>query len=148
MEKVTDGYEDNIKSMKVISEPGAAIMVTEVELSDRAKEGLTIKEEITTRSNFEKAESYKPYWTNPWNGVVYVPLEELADCCVVENFDKDQVLNYFYSRGRYLDAYILPSPYPKGYHSIGVRYGNDGPEYLSPYGDQSKVLELLKKYQG
>lgn len=141
-----DAQKDTIKSMKVVSEPGAAITVTQVELSEEAKKSLTIKGEIPSRSNFEKAESYKPYWENSWKDVVYVPVEELAECCVVKNFDKDQVLNYFYSRGLYLDAYILPSNYDNGYHSIGVRYGNGGPEYLSPYGEQSKVAELLKKY--
>jgi hypothetical protein len=30
---------------------------------------------------------------------------------------------------------------------IGIRYGNGGPEYYSPYGDKDKVRALYNKYK-
>lgn len=45
--------------------------------------------------------------------------------------------------GDKLDAYILPQP--SGYHSIGIRYGNDGHEYLSPPADKEKAQALLNE---
>jgi len=102
--------------------------------------------------------TYKPHWPNPWNGVVYVPIEELAECHMglgqrYEDVDgstfimtKERILQWWRGAGEKLDAYILPQP--SGFHSIGIRYGADGPEYLSPAGDKDKVAALLKKYGG
>ena len=99
----------------------------------------------------------KPYWTNPWDDAVPVQIEELATC--VANLGKlcscydggpdfvitvETVLAHWREYGDQLDAYILP--HPRGYH-IGIRYGNDGPEYLSVGGDTQRVSALLAKYQ-
>jgi hypothetical protein len=98
----------------------------------------------------------KPYWTNPWKDVVYVPIEELAECdygldkwCGQSNgpsfiLTKEKILEHWRSAGDKLDAYILPCA--SGFHSIGIRYGEEGSEYLSPLGDKDKVAALLKKY--
>ena len=100
--------------------------------------------------------SYKPHWKNPWNDVVYVPIEELAECdymlgksCGMPDgtsvlVTKEFILEHWRSCGDKLDAYILPQP--SGFHSIGIRYGAEGSEYISPMGDEDKVQELLNKY--
>lgn len=99
--------------------------------------------------------SYTPHWNNPWE-VVYVPIEELAECdaglgktCGTMNgpsfiLTKEKILEHWRSAGSKLDAYILVQP--NGFHSIGIRYGNEGSQYLSPMGNKDKVAELLKKY--
>lgn len=95
------------------------------------------------------------YWINPWEDAIPVTLEELAEChagldqlCGSANgsflLTKENVLEHWRSRGDKLDAYILPQP--SGYHSIGIRYGAKGSEYLSPAGDKEKVQNLLDKY--
>lgn len=99
----------------------------------------------------------KPHWTNPWDDVVYVPIEELVDCAYglgktwtdVDGssfiMTRERMLEHWKQAGDKLDAYILPCG--SGHHSIGVRYGEDGPEYLSPHGDTAKVEALLQKYK-
>lgn len=96
------------------------------------------------------------HWKNPWKDAIPVPIEELVEC--VHGIDqmwsdmsgssfimtKELMLKHWESYGEYLDAYILPCA--SGYHSIGIRYGNKGNEYLSPLGNQEKVEKLLKKY--
>lgn len=57
---------------------------------------------------------------------------------------KEKVLEHWKTAGDKLDAYILPCP--SGWHCIGVRYGKEGSEYLSPFGDNDKVTALLEKY--
>lgn len=99
-----------------------------------------------------------PYYKNPWTDAIPVPIEELAEC--VANLDtqyldyntkqmitwtKEKVLENWYAYGSELDTYILPSSHGYG-HSIGVRYGNLGNQYLSPMGNQDKIKKLLDKY--
>lgn len=89
----------------------------------------------------------KLYWHryNPWkDSIVYVPIEELAEC-VAEGYHmtKEEILKHWSQDGKKLDAYILPEPV---FHSMGIRYGREGREYISPMGDQKKLAELLKRY--
>lgn len=99
----------------------------------------------------------KVHWANPWTDVIPVPIEELAEChaglgglcysaSVKGNFllTSESVLEMWRSAGDKLDAYILPEP--SGFHSIGIRYGNEDQDYLSPHGDKEKVQALLDKY--
>lgn len=95
---------------------------------------------------------------NPWrDSVVYVPLERLAACAAgglvrevdgsVVPYDADWILRHWRRCGGQLDAYILPQP--SGVHSIGVRYGADGPEYLSPHNENPDLTNaLLAEYGG
>ncbi len=96
------------------------------------------------------------HWNNPWEDAVPVPIEELAECHMglgqscgdVDGssfiLTKDRVLEHWCQYGEKLDAYILPCR--SGWHSIGVRYGNEDPQYLSPAGDKEKVVALLRRY--
>lgn len=98
----------------------------------------------------------KVHWVNPGDAIP-VPIEELVECAhgIGERWSdtngssfimtKEQMLAHWQSAGDKLDAYILPCP--SGWHSIGIRYGEDGPDYLSPMGDKSKVEQLLQKYK-
>jgi hypothetical protein len=85
-----------------------------------------------------------PHWhdQNPWRDkIVYVPLERLAECVAggtisdhtgaIEPYDVAFVLRFWAQGGDKLDGYILPQP--GGFHSIGVRYGAEGSQYLSPH---------------
>jgi hypothetical protein len=101
----------------------------------------------------------KQHWHkyNPWaDSVVYVPIHELAACHhhvgqVLYNGGKREIMTIGYildmwlQDGLKVDAYILPSP--SGDHCIGIRYGKEGSQYLSPMGDQKKVQKLLNKYR-
>jgi hypothetical protein len=102
----------------------------------------------------------KTHWTNPWTEAVPVPIQELAECVYglgKEGLDssgmsfipsKEFMLSIWRSSGDKLDAYILPKKqWFAGLPAIGIRYGNEGYEYLSPLGDRSKVESLLNKYQ-
>jgi hypothetical protein len=87
----------------------------------------------------------KQHWheQNPWRDkVVYVPLERLAECVAggtvsigldgpVVPYDAAFVLARWERTSDRLDGYILPQP--GGFHSIGVRYGAEGSQYLSPH---------------
>lgn len=99
-----------------------------------------------------------PHWKNPWNDdVVYVPIEELVKCaagigesCKDKNGSSfimtEEIMLKHWRQGKdKLDAYILPCT--SGYHCIGIRYGNNGNEYLSPMGNKDKVEALLQKYR-
>lgn len=98
-------------------------------------------------------------WPNPWaREVVYVPIEELAACvdglgqhCVNAKGERfvmtvETTLAHWRQKGpgERLDAYILPQA--DGYHPIGIRYGAEPSEYLSPFGERAKVAALLAKY--
>ena len=97
------------------------------------------------------------HWVNPWEDAISVPIEELAECHAglgemyssirsgTFTMTKETVLKHWKNAGDKLDAYILPQP--DGDHSIGIRYGNDGEDYLSPAGDKEKVQALLDKYK-
>lgn len=99
-----------------------------------------------------------PHWINPWEDAVSVPIEELAECHAglgqfyqtINQQDvslsesiiltKEKVLEHWKSAGEHLDAYILPQP--SGFHSIGIRYGENGQDYLSPLGDKECCLNF------
>lgn len=94
---------------------------------------------------------------NPWrDAIVYVPLKELAECHagIGENYTDidgsskpltvERVLEWWNQKEGPLDAYILPQP--SGYHDMGVRYGAEGSQYLSPAADEPKLRALLAKY--
>lgn len=95
---------------------------------------------------------------NPWaSTIVYIPsLEELAECVAggtvstqsgIKPYTVEYVVASWRRAGKKLDAYILPQP--EGKHSIGVRYGAEGSQYLSPYNaNNEKAIELLRKYGG
>lgn len=98
-----------------------------------------------------------PHWHeyNPWKDyVVYVTLEELADCFYGLNnscgdgnggsfiYTKELLLEHWKETGDKLDAYILPQS--SGYHDMGIRFGKEPCEYLSPMGVSSKLSSLLK----
>jgi hypothetical protein len=96
------------------------------------------------------------HWINPWEDAIPVPIEELAECHAhlggtYRNMNgdafpltKETILEHWGNAGEKLDAYVLPCV--SGYHSIGIRYGAEGSEYLSPAGDKEKVQALLNKY--
>lgn len=108
----------------------------------------------------------KPHWNNPYRGAIPVPIEELAECAHGLNerwgdhttnppssfiMTKEIMLEHWLTvGGRFpqkdvkLDAYILPCT--SGFHCIGIRYGKEDSQYLSPAGDQKKVAALLRKY--
>lgn len=54
---------------------------------------------------------------------------------------KERMLEHWKQAGDKLDAYILPCP--NGWHCIGIRYGAEGYQYLSPMGEKDKVIALL-----
>ena len=102
-----------------------------------------------------------PYWhaDNPWaDKVVYVPLERLA--AALEGgtvgigltgktvpYDVAFILKHWANYGNTLDAYILPQP-DGVRHSVGVRYGSYGSEYLSPHnGYPERVQALLEEFR-
>jgi hypothetical protein len=99
------------------------------------------------------------HWKNPFEDAVPVPIEELVECVYGINEEwktstgvplvltKRLLLLNWGMSGDKLDAYILPTVGIGGWHSIGIRYGNEGHQYLSPYGDEEKVMALLAKYQ-
>lgn len=98
-----------------------------------------------------------PDWhqQNPWKDrLIYVPIEELAQAChlvgrpvrnlddVTTNWDVEDVLHNWQNYGDKLDAYILTGPLMTG----GVRFGPDGPDYLSPGFLLPKLHALKLKY--
>ena len=82
------------------------------------------------------------HWKNPWEQAVPVPLDLLASCVAGGNirdetgktvpYDADYILKYWASYGDKLDGYLLQGM-PGGHISAGVRFGPEGPDYLSPY---------------
>ena len=96
------------------------------------------------------------HWENPCEDAVPVPIEELAECHMALNqpcrdvdgttfiLTKERILEHWKGKDGKVDAYILPCP--SGWHCIGIRYGNEGSQYLSPAGDKDKVTALLRKY--
>lgn len=97
------------------------------------------------------------YWKNPWEDAISVPIEELARCYQGLNeycgrmdgsrflWTEEEILKHWRQHGDRLDAYILPCV--SGFHCIGIRYGNEGHQYLSPLGDKEKVQALLDQYR-
>jgi len=97
-----------------------------------------------------------PHWKNPWENAIPVPLEELAEALEggeietamgVVPYDKEFLMTWFRSHGDKLDAYVLQTQGGAGkWISAGVRFGNEGHQYLSPYGDQKRLAALVQKY--
>lgn len=86
----------------------------------------------------------KQHWHeyNPWAAdIIYVRLDELAAVCGY-SWPAEETLEHWHQYGEELDAYILPQP--SGMHSIGVRFGPRGEDYLSPYADQEKLKKLME----
>jgi len=97
---------------------------------------------------------------NPWaDCAVNVPLHELAEalasddlCGLIDGssevMDAQHYLRHWTQGGDKLDAYILePCGEPPDF-SVGVRYGNEGSQYFSPYARNSaKVRVLYEKYK-
>jgi hypothetical protein len=83
---------------------------------------------------------------NPWaDDVVYIPLELAASFCRYSWPWRDTV-QHWRQYGNKLDAYILPQP--SGLHCLGVRFGPEGPDYISAYGDEDLLDAYLKGYKG
>ena len=102
------------------------------------------------------------HWENPWaDCAVNVPLHELAealasdDLCGMpdgsrEVMDAGHYLRFFAQGGDKLDAYILePRSDAHDYDfSVGVRFGNEGNQYYSPYARNSVPIRVLyEKYK-
>ncbi|MGY3582420.1 hypothetical protein ACVIGB_000656 [Bradyrhizobium sp. USDA 4341] len=97
------------------------------------------------------------HFPNPWSEAIPVPLEELVACCVggtvstpegVRQQDQAYVLQHWHRYGEKLDGYLLiaGSQDPKTI-CVGVRYGAEGSQYLSPYCENRKIaIELIRKY--
>ncbi len=99
------------------------------------------------------------HWINPWDDAIPVSIEELAACHVGLNeywldastntrflMTEEKLLEHWRTAGDKLDPYVLECS--SGYHCIGIRYGNEPSEYLSPAGDKDKIRSLLNKYKG
>jgi hypothetical protein len=98
-----------------------------------------------------------PHWhdQNPWaDRLMYVPLEELAECFMgigrlvrlndneVTMCDVAFVVQNWRQYGDKLDAYILTGPLT----TAGIRFGPEGPDYLSPGFSLPKLWALIRKY--
>ncbi len=55
------------------------------------------------------------------------------------------MLQHFKECGEKLDAYLVKVNPNTDTISAGVRYGENGSEYLSPYMEQTKLQALLEK---
>lgn len=99
------------------------------------------------------------HWDNPWEDAIPVPIEELVETAhgIGESWGdhtvnppksfimtKEIMLQHWLGKTGRVDAYILPCV--SGWHCIGVRYGNEGSQYLSPAGDKDKVTAMLRRY--
>lgn len=90
------------------------------------------------------------YWHdyNPWKDeLIYVTTEEWLDCLKYQDETRVRYVQQM-ERRPFHDLYILPSPNKNFNHSMGMRYGRHGAEYLSPYGDSDKIQALINKYSG
>src|SRR5580692_2250024 len=115
--------------------------------------------QVPSRTIGPHEEALMTHWheVNPWwDRVVYVPLERLAECAAggtvedidgkVKPYDVAFVLKHWHHFGKHLDAYILPQP--GRIHSIGVRYGAAGHQYLSPHNTNPENTQaLLDEYR-
>lgn len=116
---------------------------------DYLYEGINVVEELIQELEKE-FKAGPPYWHefNPWkDDVVYVELDELVKC-IGGNYTPEKFREYVGDYGDRLDAYILPQPLTPNsepQHCIGVRFGSNGYDYLSPIPNQHAVVKLLKK---
>lgn len=98
-----------------------------------------------------------PHWhgQNPWaDRLTYVPIEELAECYIAIGkpfawvdgtpilYDVAHCLDQWGKYGDKLDAYILTGPLT----TAGIRFGPEGPDYLSPGFSLPKLRALMLKY--
>lgn len=87
------------------------------------------------------------HWINPWEEARDVLVEDIIDIASHYNRHWDPTqrakeLRYWIEQyGSKVDGYILPSP--SGWHALGVRYGNEGYEYLSFCVDAGPELDAL-----
>lgn len=88
-----------------------------------------------------------PHFTNPWApDALPVPLDELiAALRNAEHYSKEGLF-----KDNPHDAYLLRDGDPKDsgeqWFCAGIRYGEEGHEYLSPMPDMPKALALWNKY--
>lgn len=74
---------------------------------------------------------------NPWAvRLLYIP--SIAEA-VGESYERNA-----YQFGNKLDAYLLKQP--SGEFCFGIRYGECGSDYLSPWIDQTLASSLFTKY--
>lgn len=89
------------------------------------------------------------YWDkhNPWRDrLIYLPdLKELSACIRPSDPDK-QYRHWLDYHQLMVDAYIIPAQEGAYCHSIGIRYGAEGPEYYSPHVNMYISSLLLLKY--
>jgi len=81
---------------------------------------------------------------NPWaNTLIYVPdiMEALAHDPETASFYAQEIETRH--KGK-VDLYILPQP--SGYHSFGIRYGEEPREYYSPSIAPTIAELLITKY--
>ena len=108
------------------------------------------------RANLPPKALKATHWVNPWEDAITVPIDKLAEChagldqmCGSADgpflLTKEKILEHWRSAVDKLDPYILPSA--KGSHCMGIRYGAEGSQYLSPYPNQEKLQALLDKYR-
>jgi hypothetical protein len=98
-----------------------------------------------------------PHWheQNPWKDrVLYIPLAELAECHAAIGkpyayldeqpliYTVAMCLDHWREYGDKLDAYVLTGKT----FTAGVRFGPDGPDYLSPGFSLPKLWKLVQKY--
>lgn len=76
--------------------------------------------------------------SNPWSGqCVYVPYRRFLACTSLR---ASQIVDNGWDESK-VDAYLLPQP--DGSLSAGLRYGADGPDYLSPMVTDAKAAADL-----
>lgn len=92
----------------------------------------------------------RPHWPNPWSNAVFVPLNALAELCIMP--DPNYVRyrrSEWYRAGDKLDCYLVWwGSEPNRHLSAGVRYGPDAGDYLSPaIIDYHGAKKLYKKWE-
>jgi hypothetical protein len=87
------------------------------------------------------------HWINPWDEARDVLVEDIIDIASRANQywpptqRAEDLRNWVGKYGSKVDGYIIPSP--SGWHALGVRYGNEGYEYLSFTVDKGPELDAL-----
>lgn len=83
---------------------------------------------------------------NPWRKkIIYVDFHTWLKLIHADSRDH-YCERYEYYDGK-VDCYILPQP--SGDHSIGMRYGADGPEYFSPMcADKELATSIISNPRG
>lgn len=86
------------------------------------------------------------HWHNHFREARDVGLDEIISLVSRYNNNPDPAgreaqIRMWLSQHKKLDAYILPQP--SGWHSLGVRYGNEPHEYVSLTADRGPELDAL-----